>query len=64
MLIVAFSEAFNKCSSDHSSFKPGERLYAVVTDWSDTKVRGLYDAVGEQVDQSLVCGCCMQWNHS
>ena len=61
---LAFSKAFNKCSSDHSSFKPGEKLYAVVTDWSDAEVRGLCNAVGEQVDQSLVHECCVHWSRS
>ena len=40
-------------------FRPllGESLLAVVTDWSDAEVRGLCDAVGEQVGQSLIRGC-------
>ena len=53
---LTFSKTFNKCSLDHSSFKAGETLYAVVIDWSDAEVRGLCDAVGEQVGQSLVRG--------
>ena len=61
---LAFSKTFNKCNSDHSSFKPGETLYAVVTDWSDAEVHGLCDAVGEQVGQSLVHRCCVHWNRA
>jgi len=61
---LAFSKTFNKYSLGHSSFKPGESLFAVVTDWSDAEVRGLCDAVGEQVRQSLVRGCHVHWNHS
>ena len=61
---LAFSKTFNKCSLDHTSLKPGETLYAVVTDWSDAEVHGLCDAVGEQVGQSLVRGCCVHWNRS
>lgn len=61
---LAFSKTFNKCSLDHSSFKPGESLFAVVTDWSDAEVRGLCEAVGEQVGQSLVRGCRVHWNRS
>ena len=61
---LALSKTFNKCSLDHSTFKPGETLYAIVTDWSDAKVCGLCDADGEQVGQSLVCGCCVHWNCS
>ena len=40
-LCLTFSKTFNKCSLDHSSFKPGESLFAVVTDCSDAEVRGL-----------------------
>ena len=61
---LAFSKTFNKCSLDHSSFKPGESLFAVVTDWSDAEVHGLCEVVGEQVGQSLVRGCRVHWNHS
>ena len=43
---LAFSKTFNKCSLDHSSFKPGESLFAVVNDRSDAEVRGLCEAVG------------------
>ena len=61
---LAFSKTFAKCSLDHSSFKPGKSLLAVVTDWSDAEVHGLYDAVGEQLGESLVRGCHVHWNRS
>ena len=61
---LAFSKTFNKCSLDHSSFKPSESLFAVVTDWSDGEVHGLCEAVGEQAGQSLVRRCHVYWNHS
>ena len=61
---LAISKTFNKCSLDHSSFKPGESLFVVITDWRDAKVRGLCEAVGEQVGQSLVDGCRVHWKHS
>ena len=55
-IVWHFLKLFNKCSLDHSSFKPGELLFAVVTDWSDAEVHGLCEAVGEQVGQSMVHG--------
>ena len=62
----AFSKTCNKFSLDHSSFKPGESLFAVVTDCEVMLkyVCGLCDVFGEQVGQSLVHGCCVHWNHS
>jgi len=61
---LAFSKTFDKCSLDHCLFKPGKSLLAVVTDWSDAEVRGLCDAVGEEIGQSLIHGCQVHWNHS
>ena len=61
---LAFSKTLNKCSLDYSCFKPGESLFAVVTDQSDAEVHVLCEAVGEQVRQSLVCWCRVHWNCS
>ena len=46
---LAFSKTFEKCKADHCSFEPGRSLLAVVTDWSDSEVRGLCDAVGKRL---------------
>ena len=61
---LAFQKTFDKCHFDNSSFEPGKSLLAVVTDWSDAEIRGLCDAVGEEVGQSLVRGCRVHWNRS
>ena len=39
-------------------------MLAVVTDWSDSEVLGLCDAVGEKIGQSILWGCQVYWNRS
>ena len=37
---LAFKKVFEKCSTSNSSFKLGETLIGIVTDWSDTQING------------------------
>ena len=61
---LGFKKTFQQCASNHSSFKVGESLIGIVIDWSDSEIRGLSEAVGENLAKSLLRGCRVHWNRS
>ena len=61
---LAFSKTFQKCKSDHPSFEPGKTLKGVVVDWSDAEIKGLGQAVGQDIAIQLLKGCSIHWTRS
>ena len=61
---LAFSKTFKKCKADHPDFEPGKTLKGVVVDWSDAEIKGLSQAVGQDMAIELLKGCAIHWTRS
>ena len=60
---TAFSLMFQTCHTHFPQFTPADSLKRIV-DWSDTGTKGLREAVGEEVADSLLRGCNVHWARS
>ena len=56
---TAFSLMFQTCHTDFPHFQLRDSLKGTIVDWSDTETRGLREAVGEEVADSLLRGGAM-----
>ena len=61
---LAFKKVFGKCSTSNSSYKLGETLIGIVTDWSDAQINGLKKAIGKDAAKRLLKGCSVHWLRS
>ena len=61
---LAFKKIFSKCSNSNDSFKVGETLIGIVTDWSDAEINGLKMAIGKDTAEKLLKGCSVHWLRS
>ena len=53
----AFNAIFRKMKEKHPTFGVGKTLKGIITDWSDTQLHGLRDAIGEEITSQVVKGC-------
>ena len=61
---TAFSLMFQTCHTDFPQFKIESSLKGIIVDWSDTETKGLREAVGEELADSLLRGCNVHWARS
>ena len=54
---AAFTAIFRSVKSLYPKFDIGKTLKAIISDWSDTQLRRLQMAVGEETASMLVKGC-------
>ena len=54
MHLMLFSE---KMKEKHPTFGVGKTLKGIITNWSDTQLHGLRDAIGEETTSQVVKGC-------
>ena len=55
---------FGTCRENHPDFELGNSLGAIVLDWSDAKINGLKEAIGDKLATSLVKGFKVHWMRS
>ena len=55
---------FDKCKQVDTAFVLGKTLLGVVTDWSDSEIKGLKNVVGEETAGELLKGCQVHWLRS
>ena len=55
---------FDKCKQVDIAFVLGKTLLGVVTDWSDSEIKGLKNVVGEETAGELLKGCQVHWLRS
>ena len=61
---LAFRKMFDKCKQVDTAFVLGKTLLGVVTDWSDSEIKGLKNVVGEETAGELLKGCQVHWLRS
>lgn len=61
---LAFKKMFDTCRENHPDFELGNSLGAIVLDWSDAKINGLKEAIGDKLATSLVKGFKVHWMRS
>ncbi len=53
----AFHAVFSQVKVAHPEFAVGDTLKGIIADWSDTQLKGLQSAVGEENANKVVKGC-------
>ena len=53
----AFRAMFAAVKSDHPQFAVGKTLLGILTDWSDTQLRGIEEATSKEMAATVVKGC-------
>ena len=61
---LAYRKTFETCKSKFDSFEVGKSLLGVVIDWSDAEIKGLGNAVGQNLASTLLKGCNVHWTRS
>lgn len=54
---TCFSALFRKVKELHPEFVVGKTLQGILADWSDTQLKGLDDAIGEETVKKVMKGC-------
>ena len=54
---TCFSALFRKVKELHPEFDVGKMLQGILADWSDTQLKGLEDAIGEENVNKVMKGC-------
>ena len=53
----AFEAIFGEVKKTYPEFSIGNSLKGIITDWFDTQLKGLQDAIGEGKANQIVKGC-------
>ena len=53
----AFKAAFSAVKSDHPEFEVGKTQQGILTDWSDTQLRGIEEATSKKKTAKVVKRC-------
>ena len=53
----AFEAIFGHVKAKHLEFSVGKSLKGIVTDWSDTQLKGLQSVIGDDITSQVVKGC-------
>lgn len=53
----AFEAIFGQVKKRHPEFGVGKSLKGIITDWSDTQLKGLQSVIGEDKTSQVVKGC-------
>ena len=59
-----FELMFQFCHKDHPKFKVGDTLRGIIVDWSNTEAKGLREAIGDKIADSVLKGCNVHWTWS
>ena len=60
---TAFREIFQQYKEDHKDFDI-TNLKGIVLDWSDAERKGLEQAVGKEIAETLMIGCLVHYSRS
>ena len=58
----AFESIFTHVKKLHPIFDVGKTLKGIIADWSDTQLKGLQEAIGEEKTNQVIKGCQVQQN--
>jgi len=53
----AFEAIFDQVKRNYPEFRVGKSLKCIITDWSDTQLKGLRATIGEDVTSEVLKGC-------
>lgn len=59
----AFEAIFGQVKKHHPKFAVGKSLKGIITDWSDTQLKGLQSVIGEDKTSQVVKGCQVRNHH-
>ena len=59
---TCFGALFRKMKELHPQCVVGETLVGILADWSDTQVKGLEDAIGQETVSKVMKGCQVGFN--